>query len=49
MKKIQVQEGFQKIKEGMKNKDSSKKYVFNEQKEKQKKDKLLNEFEQEFL
>jgi len=30
MKKIQVQEGLEKIKEGAKNKDNGKKYIFNE-------------------
>jgi hypothetical protein len=44
MKKAQVKDGLEKIKEGMKDPDG-KKQIFNEQKEKQKKAKLEDMFE----
>lgn len=54
MKKIQKQEGFEKIKEGMQNKSDESKYYSKKstvsiQKDNEQKQKLLNEFEKQFI
>lgn len=49
MKKIQMKEGWEKIKSGINNNDNVNNAAFNEQKEKQKKEKLNKMFEEEFF
>ncbi len=52
MKKAAIQEGIEKIKQGISNGDngpSADKVVFNEKKQKQMQDKLTQKFEQAFL
>lgn len=49
MKKIQAKEGWEKIKNGLKDKTTHYNAAYHEKKEKQKKEKMEKMFEQEFL